>query len=81
MDSLAAVVRELGENSLDAGATRITIALEPDLWRIQVADNGTGMTLTDLRVCAQGHSTSKIRSQEDLHNITTLGFRGKLSIV
>ncbi|MBC6418419.1 MAG: DNA mismatch repair endonuclease MutL [Prochloron sp. SP5CPC1] len=77
MDSIAAVVRELGENSLDAGATRITIALEPDLWRIQVADNGTGMTLTDLRVCAMGHSTSKIRSQEDLHNITTLGFRGE----
>ncbi len=77
IDSLAAVVRELVENSLDAGATRIAIALFPDSWRVQVADNGTGMTLGDLQVCANEHSTSKIRSKEDLHKITTLGFRGE----
>ena len=77
IDSLAAVVRELVENSLDAGATRIAIALFPDSWLVQVADNGTGMTLTDLQVCAKEHTTSKISSKEDLNQITTLGFRGE----
>ncbi|MGK7878047.1 MAG: DNA mismatch repair endonuclease MutL [Xenococcaceae cyanobacterium] len=77
IDSLAAVVRELVENSLDAGATRIVISLWPDLWRVQVADNGRGMALTDLRICANAHSTSKIRSSDDLWKITSLGFRGE----
>lgn len=77
IDSLASVVRELVENSLDAGATRITIALFPDLWRVQVSDNGKGMNLNDLRVCAQPHSTSKVRSIQDLNKITSLGFRGE----
>ncbi len=77
IDSLAAVVRELIENSLDAGASRITIALDVDLWRVQVADNGKGMLLEDLRLCTQPHSTSKIRTQKDLWHITSLGFRGE----
>lgn len=77
IDSLLAVVRELVENALDAQATRISIALYPELWQIQVADNGTGMTLDDLRVCAEPHSTSKIRSSKDLWYITSLGFRGE----
>ncbi|MGB5709927.1 MAG: DNA mismatch repair endonuclease MutL [Waterburya sp.] len=77
IDSLAAVIRELVENALDAGATRITIALDPELWQVQVADNGQGMLLEDLRVCAQPHSTSKIRTQQDLWHITSLGFRGE----
>ncbi len=77
IDSLAAVVRELVENSLDAGATSIYISLWPDLWRVQVADNGRGMTLRDLKFCAEPHSTSKIRSSEDLYRISTLGFRGE----
>jgi len=77
IDSLAAVVRELVENSLDAGANRLTVALWPNLWRVQVVDNAKGMTLEDLHKCAQANSTSKISSTEDLINIASLGFRGE----
>ena len=77
IDSLAAVVRELAENSLDAGATRITISLDPAQWRLRVADNGRGMSLADLKQAAAPHSTSKIRDCHDLWNITSLGFRGE----
>ena len=77
IDSLAAVVRELVENSLDAGANRITISLDPQSWQVRVADNGKGMLLEDLRICAQPHSTSKIRTSQDLWQITSLGFRGE----
>ena len=77
IDSLSAVVRELVENALDAGATRISVSLLPELWQVQVSDNGKGMTLEDLRVCAAPHSTSKICTSEDLWNITSLGFRGE----
>jgi len=77
IDSIAAVIRELVENALDAGANRIAIALLPELWQVQVADNGQGMSLADLRVCTQPHSTSKIRSRQDLSHITSLGFRGE----
>ncbi len=77
IDSFAAVVRELVENSLDAGATRITVSIFPQLWRVQVADNGKGISLTNLQKCAQAHSTSKIHYREDLVKIATLGFRGE----
>ena len=77
IDSLAAVVRELVENALDAGATRIAVAVWFDLWRVRVADNGTGMDLTDLQKAASAHSTSKIKSRDDLYKITSLGFRGE----
>lgn len=77
IDSLGALVRELVENALDANATRIVISLYPDLWWIQVADNGKGMTIENLKRCSQAHSTSKIRSRDDLWNITSLGFRGE----
>ncbi|NEO25942.1 MAG: DNA mismatch repair endonuclease MutL [Kamptonema sp. SIO4C4] len=77
IDSLAAVVRELVENALDAGATRLRISLFPELWRVQVADNGQGMDLTNLRHCALPHSTSKIQQAADLWKITSLGFRGE----
>jgi DNA mismatch repair protein MutL len=77
IDSLAAVVRELVENALDAGATRIVVSLWPEQWRVRVADNGRGMELEDLRLAATPHSTSKIRRCEDLWKITSLGFRGE----
>ncbi|WP_448563904.1 DNA mismatch repair endonuclease MutL [Trichothermofontia sp.] len=77
IDSLAAAVRELVENAIDAGATRITVTLWPDLGRLQVVDNGAGMTLTDLQQAALPHRTSKIRSGADLWQITSLGFRGE----
>ncbi|AFZ34448.1 DNA mismatch repair protein MutL [Stanieria cyanosphaera PCC 7437] len=77
IDSLAAVVRELVENSLDAEATRITVSLMPNLWQLQVTDNGKGMSVEDLRLCANAHSTSKIRDRQDLWKINSLGFRGE----
>jgi len=77
IDSVAAVVRELVENSLDAGATRIVVAVWTQHWRIRVADNGCGMKLTDLQQAAIAHSTSKIRNRDDLWKITSLGFRGE----
>lgn len=77
IDSLAAVVRELAENAIDSGATRIALALWPDQWRIRSADNGAGMDLSDLQRAATPHSTSKIRQSDDLWNITSLGFRGE----
>jgi DNA mismatch repair protein MutL len=77
IDSFSAVVRELVENAIDAAATRIAISLSPELWRVQVADNGRGMNLTNLKKCASAHTTSKINSTDDLWKITTLGFRGE----
>ena len=77
IDSLAAVVRELAENALDAGATRIAVSVWSDQWRVRVADNGSGMALDDLQQAASAHSTSKIRSSDDLWKITSLGFRGE----
>lgn len=77
IDSLVAVVRELVENSLDAGATRIVVSLWPQQWRVGVADNGCGMNLDDLQQAATAHSTSKIHSRADLWKISSLGFRGE----
>jgi DNA mismatch repair protein MutL len=77
IDSLAAVVRELAENALDAGATRITLSLWPSQWRLRLADNGHGMDWADLAQAAQAHSTSKIRDRSGLLQVATLGFRGE----
>ncbi len=77
IDSLAAVVRELTENALDAQATRLVISVFPEVWRVKVADNGIGMSLQDLHNCAKPHSTSKIINFDDLTKITSLGFRGE----
>jgi DNA mismatch repair protein MutL len=77
IDSLAAVVRELAENALDAGATRISIGLWADQWRVRVADNGRGMAIEDLQQAAKPHSTSKIQTDQDLWRISSLGFRGE----
>ncbi|QYX33710.1 DNA mismatch repair endonuclease MutL [Sphaerospermopsis torques-reginae] len=77
IDSFASVVRELVENSLDAGATRIVISLWPQQWRVRVADNGCGMNLDDLQQAATAHTTSKIHSSDDLWKIKSLGFRGE----
>lgn len=77
IDSLAAAVRELIENALDAQASHIVLSLWPESGRIQVSDNGIGMTLDDLLRAAVPHSTSKIRAQADLGAIQSLGFRGE----
>ncbi|WP_298649242.1 DNA mismatch repair endonuclease MutL [uncultured Proteiniphilum sp.] len=74
----ASVVKELMENSLDAGATQITLSVK-DAGRtfIQVTDDGKGMSGTDLRMAFERHATSKIRSADDLFALTTMGFRGE----
>lgn len=77
IDSLAAVVRELAENAIDAGATRINIDIQPQRWQIRVVDNGQGMDLEDLQQCALPHRTSKIGDRQDLAHIKSLGFRGE----
>lgn len=74
----ASVVKELVENSLDAGATRITVEVAgsgEDL--IRVTDDGMGMTEADARLAFERHATSKIATAEDLVRIQTLGFRGE----
>jgi DNA mismatch repair protein MutL len=74
----ASVVKELTENALDAGATRILIDIEQGgRSLIRVADNGGGMNRDDALLAIERHATSKIASDEDLFNIRTLGFRGE----
>ena len=74
----ASVVKELVENSLDAGASHIQIVIK-DAGRtlIQVIDNGKGMSVTDARMAFERHATSKIRNADDLFSLTTMGFRGE----
>ncbi len=74
----ASVIKELVENSLDAGATKITVELEEfGKRRIKISDNGEGMTPEDAEKSILRHATSKIHSVEDLFSIKTLGFRGE----
>src|SRR2546427_12874062 len=74
----ASVVKELLENSLDAGSTRIRIKVEAGGKRlIQITDNGCGMTRDDALLAFERHATSKIQSAEDLLIVATLGFRGE----
>ena len=72
------VVKELIENSIDAGATSISIVIkEGGKSFIQISDNGSGMNDEDAAIAFGRHATSKIKSYEDLENIRTLGFRGE----
>jgi DNA mismatch repair protein MutL len=73
----ASVVKELVENALDAGATRIDISAGAGGRNIRVADNGSGMDPADAAMAFYNHATSKIRDEEDLDRIATLGFRGE----
>ncbi len=74
----ASIVKELIENSLDAGATEITVELEEaGKALIRVTDNGEGMDKDDAHKALERHATSKIRSADDLFSIHTLGFRGE----
>ncbi|WP_033423234.1 DNA mismatch repair endonuclease MutL [Geopsychrobacter electrodiphilus] len=74
----ASVVKELVENSIDAGADEIIVELESGGCKlIRVGDNGCGMNRQDVFLCLERHSTSKIHKAEDLFALTTLGFRGE----
>src|SRR6201995_3473268 len=74
----ASVVKELLENSLDAGATRIRVEIEAGGRKlIRIVDNGHGMGRDDALLAFERHATSKLRSSDDLLSIATLGFRGE----
>ncbi|MHC4485897.1 MAG: DNA mismatch repair endonuclease MutL, partial [Planctomycetota bacterium] len=74
----ASVVKELMENSIDAGATKITVSVEDGGRKlISVTDNGCGMDGDDLTKAFEPHTTSKIKTSSDLRGISTLGFRGE----
>jgi DNA mismatch repair protein MutL len=74
----ASVVKELLENSVDAGATRIDVTLEKGGSEvIRIADNGCGIAIDELPLAVASHATSKIESADDLFSVTTLGFRGE----
>jgi len=74
----ASVVKEIIENALDAGATRIDLVVEDGGKRlIAVTDNGSGMAREDLALAFTPHATSKLASEDDLFNIGTMGFRGE----
>ncbi len=72
------VVKELVENAIDAGAKSVTVVVrDAGKQLIHVIDNGSGMSRDDLAMCVVRHATSKITSEDDLHAIRTLGFRGE----
>lgn len=74
----ASVIKELVENSIDAGSRSIRVIVrDGGKTLIQVIDNGCGMSVTDARMCFERHATSKIRAAGDLFAIRTLGFRGE----
>jgi len=78
VDRPASAVKELIENSIDAGADKITVEIKKGgISFIRVCDNGKGMSRDDVPVCIKRHATSKISNQWDLGKITTLGFRGE----
>src|ERR1700683_4575196 len=78
VDRPASVVKELLENHLDAGATRIRVEVEGGGRKlIRVADDGQGMNRDDALLAFERHATSKLRTANDLLSIATLGFRGE----
>lgn len=78
IDRPNAIIRELMDNAIDAGATTITVEITGGgIDKIRIIDDGAGMTKDDLENCARPHATSKIESEVDLMNLSTLGFRGE----
>ncbi|MCL5269142.1 MAG: DNA mismatch repair endonuclease MutL, partial [bacterium] len=73
----AAAIKELVENSLDAGAARIEVAVQEDALSFTVRDDGRGMSRADLALSVERHATSKIRELDDLLRLATRGFRGE----
>jgi DNA mismatch repair protein MutL len=78
IDRPLSIVRELLDNSIDAGASSIDVFLEGGgISRVRVVDDGAGMGREDLQLCGKPHATSKIESEDDLLKVTSLGFRGE----
>ncbi len=78
VQSPAHIVKELVENAIDAGATKVIVLVEDGGIRsVQVIDNGKGMSVIDARMCFERHATSKIKSIDDIYAIRTMGFRGE----
>ena len=78
VDRPASVIKELMENAIDAGATRVTVEIQHGgVTFMRVTDNGCGMSPDDLPVAIRRHATSKIKEAADLEGIATLGFRGE----
>ena len=74
----ASVIKEMVENSIDAGATNITIEIKNGgISYIRITDNGKGMEKDDLEIAFERHATSKIRSADDLNIVKSMGFRGE----
>ena len=73
----SSVVKELVENSIDAGATKISVDVSNECRDLRVADNGSGIHPEDIVLAFSKHATSKIKTGEDLYNIHTMGFRGE----
>lgn len=74
----AAAIKELVENSLDAGSTAVTVEIrEGGMEAIRVSDNGSGIDESDIRMAFERHATSKVSKEQDLFSIKTLGFRGE----
>ena len=78
VESPASAIKELVENSLDAGASCVTVEIrDGGISYLRVTDNGRGIPSRDVRLAFERHATSKIRKSEDLFDLHTLGFRGE----
>ncbi|MEE1213084.1 MAG: DNA mismatch repair endonuclease MutL [Treponema sp.] len=78
IDRPNAIVRELMDNAIDSGASSIIVEISGGgIDKVRIVDNGSGMTKEDLAECARPHATSKISTETDLLNLSTLGFRGE----
>lgn len=78
VDRPASIVKELVENSIDAGATQISVEIKNGgIKYLKVTDNGVGIKKDDVQLAFERHATSKIRKEEDILNITSMGFRGE----
>ena len=78
VDRPASIVKELVENSIDAKATSVTVEIRKGgISYIKIMDNGVGFKSDDIELAFERHATSKIRKEEDLQSITSMGFRGE----